>query len=733
MPLGTALWSPQEDARLVELVALHGPKKWSQIACDLGSKGSKQCRRRWKNYLSLDDRKLGSWTPEEDAQLLDCHRRHGNKWTLIAQEIGGRTDNAVKNRWAALEKKRRGEAEGGGCARGGGGREAAGGAPRDLLGVRRIITKDQPQRGSYAASAAAAASRQLSGVSHADAMWLQAQLSAAAAAAAQQQQDQDQMQLEQVQQAYNMQAAAAAGYSNPSAAGDAASSLSMRKPADLVINIPGSTAPEVPYSQRTHAANEAAARLARSDTLTPSTLWLGQGLASMDVSAPPTTTKHEDDGLLSIGRQGPHAMLAGLATPTEEPSSITDLFRYLYGAGATPAAAAAAAAAGNAGAAPWNSGGGGASGQPVQQQQQAASQPVAMQQQQPQGAPMQLQPQAPTSMMPPQQQQQLFQQPSHAQQVAYCTASSQQQQLAAAPYVQQLQPSNTRLQGSGMQQQAAYAAAMQFGHPQQHHQHFCPLSKLSRDGSNVSSNCSVDLDGMLQSAGSSGGVSSHPSLPDGMMLRQQMPAPPAQTRFVPQEPPAASAAAPVAPLLPSGSSMALAVSNSMAMPVSAPGPQQMLMMPQSLPRLHAAGQPGPFMPAPTMMAQQQAHIMMQQQQQAQYLQQQQQAMLQAAQQHQWGSEELRQLLDILGEAVGGSNEGQQALMYYGHQMRQPQLQRQQQQTQQPQTPLLPQQALAVQMPPPLRLLCHMDRLPTCESDEVEATNNVAGRVLTAPN
>jgi hypothetical protein len=37
----------------------------------------------------------------------------------------------------------------------------------------------------------------------------------------------------------------------------------MRKPADLVINIPGSTAPEVPYSQRTHAANEAAARLAR--------------------------------------------------------------------------------------------------------------------------------------------------------------------------------------------------------------------------------------------------------------------------------------------------------------------------------------------------------------------------------------------------------------------------------------------------------------------------------------
>jgi hypothetical protein len=35
----------QEDRRLGELVKLHGPKKWSQIAADLNtSKGSKQVR-----------------------------------------------------------------------------------------------------------------------------------------------------------------------------------------------------------------------------------------------------------------------------------------------------------------------------------------------------------------------------------------------------------------------------------------------------------------------------------------------------------------------------------------------------------------------------------------------------------------------------------------------------------------------------------------------------------------
>jgi hypothetical protein len=32
----------QEDERLAQLVTIHGPKKWSQIAYDLGSKGSKQ-------------------------------------------------------------------------------------------------------------------------------------------------------------------------------------------------------------------------------------------------------------------------------------------------------------------------------------------------------------------------------------------------------------------------------------------------------------------------------------------------------------------------------------------------------------------------------------------------------------------------------------------------------------------------------------------------------------------
>jgi hypothetical protein len=47
----------------------------------------------------------GSWTPEEDAKLMEGHRRFGNRWTDIARLVPGRTDNAVKNRYAALVAK----------------------------------------------------------------------------------------------------------------------------------------------------------------------------------------------------------------------------------------------------------------------------------------------------------------------------------------------------------------------------------------------------------------------------------------------------------------------------------------------------------------------------------------------------------------------------------------------------------------------------------------------------
>ena len=54
------------------MVALHGPKKWSLIASGLPNKGSKQCRRRWQNYLNNTDAKSGGWTADEVRVFSRC-------------------------------------------------------------------------------------------------------------------------------------------------------------------------------------------------------------------------------------------------------------------------------------------------------------------------------------------------------------------------------------------------------------------------------------------------------------------------------------------------------------------------------------------------------------------------------------------------------------------------------------------------------------------------------------
>lgn len=68
---------------------VHGAKAWSKIAKDLGTKGSKQCRRRWKNFLNMNAKTCG-WSAEEDEQLIEAHRRCGNKWTEISRMFGDR-------------------------------------------------------------------------------------------------------------------------------------------------------------------------------------------------------------------------------------------------------------------------------------------------------------------------------------------------------------------------------------------------------------------------------------------------------------------------------------------------------------------------------------------------------------------------------------------------------------------------------------------------------------------
>ncbi|KAG9140191.1 hypothetical protein Leryth_021751 [Lithospermum erythrorhizon] len=98
-------WSSEEDDILREQIQKHGTDNWTIIASNFHDKTTRQCRRRWYTYLNSDFKK-GGWSPEEDLLLCEAQKVFGNRWTEIAKVVSGRTDNAVKNRFSTLCKKR---------------------------------------------------------------------------------------------------------------------------------------------------------------------------------------------------------------------------------------------------------------------------------------------------------------------------------------------------------------------------------------------------------------------------------------------------------------------------------------------------------------------------------------------------------------------------------------------------------------------------------------------------
>lgn len=106
------VWEEAEDQALMRIIHKKGSKKWTAIAKELNEifhagkplRHGKQCRERWYNHLNPCLRK-GEWTPEEDLFIIKYQQRFGNKWSLIARELPGRTENSVKNRWKSIMSK----------------------------------------------------------------------------------------------------------------------------------------------------------------------------------------------------------------------------------------------------------------------------------------------------------------------------------------------------------------------------------------------------------------------------------------------------------------------------------------------------------------------------------------------------------------------------------------------------------------------------------------------------
>ncbi|XP_034711635.1 transcription factor LAF1-like [Vitis riparia] len=100
------LWSPEEDARLRNYVLKYGHGCWSSVPVNAGlQRNGKSCRLRWINYLR-PGLKRGMFTIEEEETIMALHRLLGNKWSQIAQNFPGRTDNEIKNYWHSCLKKK---------------------------------------------------------------------------------------------------------------------------------------------------------------------------------------------------------------------------------------------------------------------------------------------------------------------------------------------------------------------------------------------------------------------------------------------------------------------------------------------------------------------------------------------------------------------------------------------------------------------------------------------------
>nr|ARD08871.1 MYB6 [Daucus carota]ARD08872.1 MYB6 [Daucus carota] len=106
LKLRKGAWGSDEDALLRKCIEKYGEGKWHLVPRRAGlNRCRKSCRLRWLNYLRPTI-KRGDFAADEVDLMMRLHKLLGNRWSLIAGRLPGRTANDVKNFWNTNVQKK---------------------------------------------------------------------------------------------------------------------------------------------------------------------------------------------------------------------------------------------------------------------------------------------------------------------------------------------------------------------------------------------------------------------------------------------------------------------------------------------------------------------------------------------------------------------------------------------------------------------------------------------------
>lgn len=99
-------FTPEEDELIRQFVVQHGVNQWDAVAKALEHRTPRQCRDRWKHYLSPHV-SHNEFTIDEDKNLIHLCMTLGPQWSALTKFFPGRTDVNLKNRWNKLQRNYR--------------------------------------------------------------------------------------------------------------------------------------------------------------------------------------------------------------------------------------------------------------------------------------------------------------------------------------------------------------------------------------------------------------------------------------------------------------------------------------------------------------------------------------------------------------------------------------------------------------------------------------------------